>query len=355
MNADAVVREAYFDEAKKIGFEGGFVLQPVGPTFVHVADDPEKAWAEIGKYVLYEAQTYASFQTPGQHSTPGVHAASVDDLKASPQYVVGTPDEVFARLQEVPGQRRHRVQPARRRTPARDRVVEPRALRGEGVAAIAARTLRGNTPLGKGGFSAYRRRTAPPRRSVVARYRNFDSTLGAGTDTQAAESRAGRRAPAPGRTEGGAERARARARRARARTAPTGSRTYATRSTWCTRCGPATSSRPRRRARSSTSSSPSRRGSSTPTSRLRREHSEILATIVRAEKRPRRPRPERRRLRRLGRRDCASSSPRSSRPSPATANAAPTSSTRPTPSTSAAATKHLTRHAPVGLAGCVYG
>jgi alkanesulfonate monooxygenase SsuD/methylene tetrahydromethanopterin reductase-like flavin-dependent oxidoreductase (luciferase family) len=102
MNADAVVREAYAAEAKKIGFEGGFVLQPVGPTFVHVADDPDKAWAEIGEYVLYEAQTYASFQTPGQHSTPGVRAASVDDLKASPQYVVGTPDQVLARLQEVP-------------------------------------------------------------------------------------------------------------------------------------------------------------------------------------------------------------------------------------------------------------
>jgi alkanesulfonate monooxygenase SsuD/methylene tetrahydromethanopterin reductase-like flavin-dependent oxidoreductase (luciferase family) len=104
MNTDTVVREAYFDEARKIGFTGGFILQPVGPTFVHVADDPDKAWAEIGKYVLYEAQTYASFQTPGQHSTPGVHAASVDDLKASPQYVVGTPDEVYARLQDVPGQ-----------------------------------------------------------------------------------------------------------------------------------------------------------------------------------------------------------------------------------------------------------
>ena len=71
---------------------------------MHVADDPEKAWAEIGEYVLYEAQTYASFQTPGQHSTPGVHATSVDDLKASPQYVVGTPDEVFERLKDVPGQ-----------------------------------------------------------------------------------------------------------------------------------------------------------------------------------------------------------------------------------------------------------
>jgi alkanesulfonate monooxygenase SsuD/methylene tetrahydromethanopterin reductase-like flavin-dependent oxidoreductase (luciferase family) len=104
MNADAVVRDAYFDEARKIGFDGGFVLQPVGPTFVHVADDPDRAWAEMGKYVLYEAQTYASFQTPGQHSTPSVHATSVDDLKASPQYVVGTPDEVFARLKDVPDQ-----------------------------------------------------------------------------------------------------------------------------------------------------------------------------------------------------------------------------------------------------------
>ena len=54
--------------------------------------------------VLCEAQTYASFQTPGQHSTPNVRATSVDDLKASPQYVVGTPDEVLARLREVPAQ-----------------------------------------------------------------------------------------------------------------------------------------------------------------------------------------------------------------------------------------------------------
>jgi len=101
MNTDQSVRDAYFDEAKKIGFEGGFVFEPVGPTFVHVADDPEQAWADIAPFVLYEAQTYASFQTAGQHSTPGVHAETVDDLKASPQYVVGTPDQVFDRLKDV--------------------------------------------------------------------------------------------------------------------------------------------------------------------------------------------------------------------------------------------------------------
>jgi alkanesulfonate monooxygenase SsuD/methylene tetrahydromethanopterin reductase-like flavin-dependent oxidoreductase (luciferase family) len=102
MNTDRAVRDAYFDEAAKVGYTTGFVLEPTGPTFVHVTDDPDRTWAEIGPYLLYEAQTYASFQTPGQHSTPKVDAQSVDDLKRSAQYVVGTPDDVLARLRDVP-------------------------------------------------------------------------------------------------------------------------------------------------------------------------------------------------------------------------------------------------------------
>jgi alkanesulfonate monooxygenase SsuD/methylene tetrahydromethanopterin reductase-like flavin-dependent oxidoreductase (luciferase family) len=101
MNTDQVVRDAYKDEGKKVGYRG-LVVETQGPTFVHVAEDPERAWAEIGPYVLYEAQTYASYQTPGQHSTPGVKAETVDDLKASPQFVVGTPEQVRARLEQVP-------------------------------------------------------------------------------------------------------------------------------------------------------------------------------------------------------------------------------------------------------------
>jgi len=101
MNTDQAVRDAYYEEAKRVGYEG-FLLAPTGPTFVHVAHDPDRAWDQIGKYVLYEAQTYASYQTPGQHSTPGVHAESVDDLKASPQYVVGTPEQVCKILENVP-------------------------------------------------------------------------------------------------------------------------------------------------------------------------------------------------------------------------------------------------------------
>jgi alkanesulfonate monooxygenase SsuD/methylene tetrahydromethanopterin reductase-like flavin-dependent oxidoreductase (luciferase family) len=101
MNEDARLGEWYADEAAKVGFDGGFVMTPSGPTFVHVSHDPERAWAEIEPYVMYEAQTYASFQTKGQHSTPMVAAKTIDDLKRSPQYLVGTPDEVLAAAQQV--------------------------------------------------------------------------------------------------------------------------------------------------------------------------------------------------------------------------------------------------------------
>ena len=102
MNTDEIVRDAYYEEAQRIGYSGGFVMQPSGPTFVHVTHDPERTWAQIGDYLLYEAKTYASYQTPGQHSTPKIDAESVADLKASAQILVGTPDEVVAVAKDVP-------------------------------------------------------------------------------------------------------------------------------------------------------------------------------------------------------------------------------------------------------------
>jgi alkanesulfonate monooxygenase SsuD/methylene tetrahydromethanopterin reductase-like flavin-dependent oxidoreductase (luciferase family) len=102
MNTDASVVAAYEDEARKVGFEGGFVMRPEGPTFIHVTDDPDKAWNELAPYLLYETQTYASFQTPGQHSTPRVDAETVDDLKRAGQLWVGTPDDIIGRARALP-------------------------------------------------------------------------------------------------------------------------------------------------------------------------------------------------------------------------------------------------------------
>ncbi len=101
MNTDPELATAYREEAERVGFTGGFVMVPEGPTFLHVTDDPERAWAEIAPYLLYETQTYASFQTPGQHSTPRVDADTVEDLKRASQLWVGTPDDILARAREL--------------------------------------------------------------------------------------------------------------------------------------------------------------------------------------------------------------------------------------------------------------
>ncbi|MGZ8762573.1 MAG: LLM class flavin-dependent oxidoreductase [Acidimicrobiia bacterium] len=102
MNTDPRLQEWYDEEAAKSGYTEGFVMKPDGPTFIYVTHDPDRAWAEIGEYLLYEAQTYASFQTPGQVSTPRIDAETIDDLKRSEQIVVGTPDEVVAAAERIP-------------------------------------------------------------------------------------------------------------------------------------------------------------------------------------------------------------------------------------------------------------
>ncbi len=102
MNTDPALHDGVpRGSRERIGFTGGFVMVPEGPTFVHVTDDPDRAWADIAPYLLYETQTYASFQTPGQHSTPRVDAETLDDLKQAKQLWVGTPDDVLARARTL--------------------------------------------------------------------------------------------------------------------------------------------------------------------------------------------------------------------------------------------------------------
>ena len=101
MHGDPRLSEWYRDEAAKTGFEGGYVMRPSGPTFVHVTEDPDRTWDLIGPYVLHEAQTYAQIQTGGQHSAPMVTAETLDELRASPQVLVGTPDEILAAAEAV--------------------------------------------------------------------------------------------------------------------------------------------------------------------------------------------------------------------------------------------------------------
>ena len=98
---DPALVEVYDRECSSAGFTGGFASLPGGPGFVHVSEDPERDWARIGPHALYDAQTYAAWQTPGQRSAMHVDAKSIDDLRRSGVYQVVTPEECVALARET--------------------------------------------------------------------------------------------------------------------------------------------------------------------------------------------------------------------------------------------------------------
>lgn len=103
---------AYFDEAERIGFEGADVFgcrsfdayrtahppdAPAAPGFVMVSRDPDATWRTIGPLAVYDATTYAAWQTDGVVSDTAVPGARTwQDLRASGQFAVVTPEECLA-------------------------------------------------------------------------------------------------------------------------------------------------------------------------------------------------------------------------------------------------------------------
>jgi len=68
---------------------------------LHVAEDPDKAWAELGDYFFHEASTYASWQTEDISSAVHSYATTPDELRAEGIYQVLSPDQVVERVNEA--------------------------------------------------------------------------------------------------------------------------------------------------------------------------------------------------------------------------------------------------------------
>jgi alkanesulfonate monooxygenase SsuD/methylene tetrahydromethanopterin reductase-like flavin-dependent oxidoreductase (luciferase family) len=97
---DPRLADAYNEECAQVGFKHGFVSLPGGPGFVHVSENPDADWQRIAPHALYDAQTYASWQTPGQRSQVHVDAHSEEDVRRSGVYQVLTPDQCVALAKE---------------------------------------------------------------------------------------------------------------------------------------------------------------------------------------------------------------------------------------------------------------
>ncbi|MFE7842967.1 LLM class flavin-dependent oxidoreductase [Streptomyces sp. NPDC057474] len=89
--------EAYYKERLvEYGTEGWTMMPAAETPLLHVADDPDRAWAEYGGHFLHEARTYASWQSAGIRSAVRSGAATVAGLRAEGVYRIVTPDECVA-------------------------------------------------------------------------------------------------------------------------------------------------------------------------------------------------------------------------------------------------------------------
>jgi alkanesulfonate monooxygenase SsuD/methylene tetrahydromethanopterin reductase-like flavin-dependent oxidoreductase (luciferase family) len=99
-SADISLESAYREEAARAGVRplGCRFMDPSLPLTVFVAEDPDKAWAQIGDYLLLDAVGYAGWNSGS--SSPNVsNATTVEQLRAERgAYQILTPDEAAAQI-----------------------------------------------------------------------------------------------------------------------------------------------------------------------------------------------------------------------------------------------------------------
>jgi alkanesulfonate monooxygenase SsuD/methylene tetrahydromethanopterin reductase-like flavin-dependent oxidoreductase (luciferase family) len=77
------IAAAYRSECERLGKSPGRITLPVpgSPTTVFVTDDVDRAWDEIGEYLLHDAVTYAEWHDYG-YTVSLSNSRTVDDLRA---------------------------------------------------------------------------------------------------------------------------------------------------------------------------------------------------------------------------------------------------------------------------------
>jgi alkanesulfonate monooxygenase SsuD/methylene tetrahydromethanopterin reductase-like flavin-dependent oxidoreductase (luciferase family) len=75
---------------------------PVNRGMIYLHEDPDRAWAELGEHILWEAVTYGTW-SKDQRSLmhlPGVR--TLEEVRASGRYRFLTPDQLIAEIRDAP-------------------------------------------------------------------------------------------------------------------------------------------------------------------------------------------------------------------------------------------------------------
>jgi alkanesulfonate monooxygenase SsuD/methylene tetrahydromethanopterin reductase-like flavin-dependent oxidoreductase (luciferase family) len=98
------LREAWDDYRRAVigfGRPDPGPMPPSSPRFVHVSDDPERAWRDLAPYLMYEMNAYGEFAEKAQEHTGYTSVADLDELRASPHYRIVTPTECIEMIEQL--------------------------------------------------------------------------------------------------------------------------------------------------------------------------------------------------------------------------------------------------------------
>ena len=85
--------DLYRSECEKLGHQAA-PQERGGPVFLHVAEDPDRAWAEIAPHALHETNAYGRWMKESMGSGAVYHESDdADALRATGAYQIVTPDE----------------------------------------------------------------------------------------------------------------------------------------------------------------------------------------------------------------------------------------------------------------------
>lgn len=90
----------YVAACAELGRDAGPPSPPAGPLFLHVAEDPEAAWARIAPHALHESNSYGRWLAEAEGVRRYAPTDDAAELLASGQYAVVTPDECVAMARE---------------------------------------------------------------------------------------------------------------------------------------------------------------------------------------------------------------------------------------------------------------
>jgi alkanesulfonate monooxygenase SsuD/methylene tetrahydromethanopterin reductase-like flavin-dependent oxidoreductase (luciferase family) len=88
--------ESYREECERLGVPCGAPAASGGALFLHVAEDPEAAWARIAPHALHEMNSYGRWLSEGSAAGPYAPTTDAVSLRQAGLYRVLTPDECLA-------------------------------------------------------------------------------------------------------------------------------------------------------------------------------------------------------------------------------------------------------------------